>query len=1167
MADLNPIKYSDIVKPDNSINDAIAQLTSLKDTYSETMRMMASAASEYRDRLKPVSGAVNEHREFIKSTAEQATELFEAYKITAQALANVDSQIEALSKSLQNINKLTKEQAAARLANSKQELADAKVKTEAAKAELLQAKIRVENERKLAIEIRNSVAAQLAATKATKAHTIALSEEEKIQARLNQVSTQQFSTLFQLSQQLKENKKIKELDLIVNNQNADSYDRLSAEYQLLKINLNKYSQEVIDSSKYLSAQQQQAKLVYAEMSRLQEATGKHTLQVGNYRRAWNGLSVATSQVVRELPALAINLNTFFLAISNNIPILVDEIANLRAQNKALMAEGKETINIGKQVLKSLFSFNTVMVLLLTIFSVFGEKIFNWVGGLIKGKDATDKLTASQMGLYTANKTLADSLKSDSAYKAAIENIDKITTSLKKSKGSTELQKQALDEYNKTLGVTFGKADDVNSALKAIEKNEKGYIKAMENMAFANVFFAQSAEDAVKLMNVNLKSQQQILREGGHDAKNMYSEWKQLDDAIKESEASTARMREKFGNHVAQQQVDVSKWYNVDYITYKDAVEKRKELATNITALEQQERERQTNLITKHRDASLNEAQKYYEKYTDLFKQFKWSTQDVGDTRDPKGPKGPKGPTDLSIENANLKVLKEYRESITALEEDELIKMREKLKDEYLNESNMLMNKFKNEEKLTAESKDLILYTIANKAAKLNEELERLDVVEQQRKLNVERDTLDLEIELMVEGTKEYEEKRSQIIENARQQELIKNKLRAKAERIDEAKINAYYDDLQIQNSVSALETEFDIYQKYSESEFELIRRTEEEKTRFKLQQERERLVKLYALALVGAKKMSKMEIDTIKNQIAAIDNELKRLDLDSFDIWKLLGIKIDDEQKNALRESTQFFKENLNELLQAQIEMSQKAVEAATNELNGKRDRLEQEIEARNQGYANNVAQAEAEFQRAKREREQSLKEQRKYTQAQQALQTVEQTSSLITASANMWKAFSPLGPFGIGLALASIALMFGSFVGAKIKANQLTKQQEKYERGHFEILDGGSHASGNDISLGLTQSGNERRAEGGEAMMILNRKATAKYKYMLPDLFNALNNNRFESRFMPDTQQQVFSESTDIGKLESDVNAIRMHSERMYFKNSKGQLVERYKNLTKTYL
>ena len=615
MADLNPIKYSDIVKPDNSINDAIAQLTSLKDTYSETMRMMASAASEYRDRLKPVSGAVNEHREFIKSTAEQATELFEAYKITAQALANVDSQIEALSKSLQNINKLTKEQAAARLANSKQELADAKVKTEAAKAELLQAKIRVENERKLAIEIRNSVAAQLAATKATKAHTIALSEDEKIQARLNQVSTQQFSTLFQLSQQLKENKKIKELDLIVNNQNADSYDRLSAEYQLLKINLNKYSQEVIDSSKYLSAQQQQAKLVYAEMSRLQEATGKHTLQVGNYRRAWNGLSVATSQVVRELPALAINLNTFFLAISNNIPILVDEIANLRAQNKALMAEGKETINIGKQVLKSLFSFNTIMVLLLTIFSVFGEKIFNWVGGLIKGKDATDKLTASQMGLYTANKTLADSLKSDSAYKTAVENIDKITTSLKKSKGSTELQKQALDEYNKTLGVTFGKADDVNSALKAIEKNEKGYIKAMENMAFANVFFAQSAEDAVKLMNVNLKNQQQVLREGGHDAKGLYKEWKQLDDAIKESEASTARMREKFGNHVAQQQVDVSKWYNIDYITYQDAIEKRRELATNITALEQQERERQTNLITKHRDASLKEAQKYYEKYT------------------------------------------------------------------------------------------------------------------------------------------------------------------------------------------------------------------------------------------------------------------------------------------------------------------------------------------------------------------------------------------------------------------------------------------------------------------------------------------------------------------------------------------------------------------------
>lgn len=128
------------------------------------------------------------------------------------------------------------------------------------------------------------------------------------------------------------------------------------------------------------------------MIKLQEATGNYRLSVGHYQRTWDSLGISISQVVRELPAAAVSLNTFFLGISNNIPMVVDEINRLRAQNRALQAEGKETIDITKQIVKSLFSWNTVLVVLLTVLSMCGKEIITWVGNLFKAKNAVISTT-------------------------------------------------------------------------------------------------------------------------------------------------------------------------------------------------------------------------------------------------------------------------------------------------------------------------------------------------------------------------------------------------------------------------------------------------------------------------------------------------------------------------------------------------------------------------------------------------------------------------------------------------------------------------------------------------------------------------------------------------------------------------------------------------------
>ena len=120
------------------------------------------------------------------------------------------------------------------------------------------------------------------------------------------------------------------------------------------------------------------------MIRLQEATGNHRLSVGNYAKSWDGLGVSVSQVVRELPAAAVSLNTFFLGISNNIPIVIDEIKKVREQNAKLRAEGKPTVSVTRQIVSALFSWQTALVVVLYDLSAHGKEIVTWIGNVFKG---------------------------------------------------------------------------------------------------------------------------------------------------------------------------------------------------------------------------------------------------------------------------------------------------------------------------------------------------------------------------------------------------------------------------------------------------------------------------------------------------------------------------------------------------------------------------------------------------------------------------------------------------------------------------------------------------------------------------------------------------------------------------------------------------------------
>ncbi len=127
----------------------------------------------------------------------------------------------------------------------------------------------------------------------------------------------------------------------------------------------------------------------AKIKQLDASTGVHARNVGNYASSYTGLSFSIQQVARELPSLAMGPQMFFLAISNNLPILADELSRARKEYQALIQTGQKGTPVWKQIISSIFSWQTALVAGITVLTVYGKEITQWVGSLFKGRQALD----------------------------------------------------------------------------------------------------------------------------------------------------------------------------------------------------------------------------------------------------------------------------------------------------------------------------------------------------------------------------------------------------------------------------------------------------------------------------------------------------------------------------------------------------------------------------------------------------------------------------------------------------------------------------------------------------------------------------------------------------------------------------------------------------------
>lgn len=223
--------------------------------------------------------------------------------------------------------------------------------------------------------------------------------------------------------------------------------------------------------------QKQIQALNTEISSAEQATGRYQRNVGNYASSWNGLSVSVQQVARELPSLAVGWDTSFLAISNNLPMLADELKKAAAEYKAFkmaVAAGNNDVAkvapVWKQLITSIFSWQTALVAAITLLSVYGKDIIEW--------------TKNLLGADTAQKRLNESLKEfNNLVGKGQADAKLLFDTVKRTTEGTQGRAKAIQEINKVYAEYLPYLLSEQASLKELEAAYKIVNKALiENAA-------------------------------------------------------------------------------------------------------------------------------------------------------------------------------------------------------------------------------------------------------------------------------------------------------------------------------------------------------------------------------------------------------------------------------------------------------------------------------------------------------------------------------------------------------------------------------------------------------------------------------------------------------------------------------------------------------------
>ena len=832
-----------------------------------------------------------------------------------------------------------------------------------------------------------------------------------------------------------------------------SYNQLYAQYNLIKNVLNAMSTEMRNAEGVGKLWEAEALRIMNAMKGMQEATGKHTLSVGDYTKAFNGLSIATQQVLREMPTLANSMQQFFIAISNNVPIFVDNL-------KAVQKETGSWVTAMKAVLSSVFSWQTALLVVLTILPRIAKAI-------------SDKRKANEEEAKAQEKARKETEKAVEAYRSLYDILSDISVKVGTSITEVSTLTRILNDNNRSLDDRIGAGKRLkqifDEELNGYSAEEIAAGKAMVTIQQLTTLIYEQAKARAILNEITELTQKQLELE---ERAKLYENYKVGTRTVKELSEAIDEANKK-GQSVrlgANEQEYVN--------TYRSIMSEVRGLQNQINAL--------TGQIdpSKLLDDATKGTKDALDKITDYY--WEWV-------------------------ESNAKIIKDAEDRDIALNDVKY----EKAKDTY----QKVLDEQKAAGTLTTEQEKYLTDIILN--LETERQQSRLAIIDKYYKQLWEEIRKGLDTSVMEEFIDEED-----VSISGKYEKMLANIstqiINARAS-LNDSLVNGSYEEAKQEGSILN----------------DLLRE--------KLEKEREYQKALLQMRYETGELTQDQYAIELANVDAAIDKSIAKLkgkQRRKVDIWDLLfGSKQTDEYGNVFKklddDSKAFISELINslntamqymdEFMDKRIEMAEIAVEAAQRESEAAKTNLDYEMEARANGYAHNVDLARREYEEKLAIEQKAIEEKKRLQKIQEGIDTATQISSLVTATAQIWAAYTKI-PAGKVLAIAATALMWSSFAAAKVQAAQLANAKT-YGEGGMEYIDyGGSHASGRDVDFGRTKEGRPRRVEKGEVVSVINKKNVEKYGVSnIENIVNSLNNGTFEKQYISSRFASTLSKSSNV--------------------------------------
>ena len=1153
----NPIKYSDLVKPDNSITDLINQLDQLSDAYMNTLKNIKSEAISVRAALAGVSGATEDGRKTIKGATTDTDRLTRAARDLAFAESENAKRLAELKQAQKEANEINK------LVVKINQSAEGSYNRLSAQYSLN--KIFLNN---MTIEEREATEDGRKLVAETKA---IYEEMKRLQEATGKTSLNvgNYSDAAKgLTTQIENQTKQLALLRLEGKQGTAEYQQLSKETAMLRDAVKDATDEITRMA--------------SDTSNLDAVLGAAAAASGGFAAFTGAMELfgAESEDVQEAQKklqAVIAITTGVQAIQNAVQkqsavmlgisrIQMAALSKAQVYNRLVTMQGtKATLaaTVAQKAFNLIASANPYVLLALALVSV--------VGALVLFASNTDKSAKNQQKLNEAQKVWLDYLETEATEMNRVSNerVAQLNRELNVAKArnaslseTRKIEDEILEErtkaHNKSVGFYGQELEDLEANRAKLKQLHEMLLQVNTAKARGDSKIKIDVDldgkiDKVKIDDAIDAIQGQIDNVGRavDIAVNLKTEGAEL-DAEKKIQAA---QRQQENRNAAKAETDIlRKAEDARIALIKNSFDQQRaqRQAANARAIAdiQLQLRTEANLTIKARKA-LND------QITALRQQLANDMVDIANQQ-----RAAELAAERTTQDAQIALMAEGAE-----------KQREQLRVEYERQIQDITTRLETERGLTEKQVEELYnqqILLQHQYAKQLGELNNQTTIDQMQR---EADRTQLRLDAAREGSQEEINLRIQLLQQQRAIELAQNRQLAEDVRQNEADINAKY-DAQILKQTTELNQQralllFDQQQALEASEFDLIRNSEERKTRLRLDQEKKRLQKVLQLNAQYGGLMTDQEVQTIKNTIAKIDQEIEKSKGDERgkDIYGLFGLNLDDEQKEAISTSVSFAMEQLQTFLDAKLAAADAAVTAADKEVDATQRRLDAELEARANGYASNVVAAQKDLDLARKTQEKALKDQQKAQKAQQAIQTIQQIGNLVTASALIWS------QLGFPWAIPAIAVMWGSFAASKIKAAQLSKQAqsgetESYGDGTVELLAGGSHQSGNDVDLGTKQDGTRRRAEGGEFFAVINKRNSRRFRKLIPDVIKSLNNGTFTRKYMAaydganGLSVTLHNDNPDISDLKNDVREIKEQNRRRSFVDGNGNTIVSYKNL-----